>query len=98
MIGSILLSFGMIMILLGFVVIVLGLLTAMSLQKKSEYEQGTAQPEFWVEKNEKARTAVKGGGVIMIGPIPIIFGTDRHSTETLIILAIILMLFAYLLF
>ncbi|MBN1133457.1 MAG: TIGR00304 family protein [Methanosarcinaceae archaeon] len=98
MIGSILLSFGMLMILLGFVVIALGLLTAVSRQKKSEYEQGTAQSEFWVEKNEKNRTDVKGGGIIMIGPIPIIFGTDRHITETLIILAIILMLFIYLVF
>jgi uncharacterized protein (TIGR00304 family) len=98
MIGSILLSFGMLMVLLGFAIVALGMLAAASRQKRPEYEQDAAQPEFGEERNEKAGTEVKGGGVIMIGPIPIIFGTDRHSTEIVIILAIILMLLTYLLF
>ena len=34
---------------------------------------------------------VEGGGVIMIGPIPIVFGTQRGATLAMI-LAIILML------
>lgn len=33
---------------------------------------------------------VRGGGLIMIGPIPIIFGTDREVVKTLLILSIIL--------
>jgi len=33
---------------------------------------------------------VHGGGIIMIGPIPIVFGTDRESATLLIVLAIIL--------
>jgi uncharacterized protein (TIGR00304 family) len=33
---------------------------------------------------------VKGAGVIMIGPIPIIFGTDKKSVKTVIILALAL--------
>jgi uncharacterized protein (TIGR00304 family) len=32
----------------------------------------------------------RGGGVLLIGPIPIIFGTDRSSVKVLMILAIIL--------
>ncbi len=32
----------------------------------------------------------RGGGVLFIGPIPIIFGTDRESTKILMVLAIIL--------
>jgi uncharacterized protein (TIGR00304 family) len=36
----------------------------------------------------------KGGGLIMIGPIPIIFGTDKETMKILIILAIVLMVFA----
>ncbi|MGC8961478.1 MAG: TIGR00304 family membrane protein [Candidatus Bathyarchaeia archaeon] len=35
---------------------------------------------------------VRGGGVIMIGPLPLIFGTDRESLKILLLLAIILML------
>lgn len=41
---------------------------------------------------------VKTGGVILIGPIPIIFGTDRGLIITAVILAIILMVLAYILF
>jgi uncharacterized protein (TIGR00304 family) len=33
---------------------------------------------------------VHGGGIIMIGPIPVVFGTDRESATLLIVLAIIL--------
>lgn len=33
---------------------------------------------------------IRGGGIIMIGPIPIVFGTDRESAALLIVLAIIL--------
>ena len=34
---------------------------------------------------------VEGGGVIMIGPVPIIFGTSRGAAGMALILAIILM-------
>ena len=36
------------------------------------------------------RVKVKGGGIILIGPIPIIFGTDKQSIKTVLLLAIIL--------
>jgi len=39
-------------------------------------------------KSENAN--VKGAGVIMIGPIPIIFGTDKKSLKTVIALALVL--------
>ncbi len=29
------------------------------------------------------RTKVKGGGVILIGPIPIVFGSDKESVKKL---------------
>lgn len=35
---------------------------------------------------------VKGGGIIMIGPFPIIFGSDTESLKFVSILAIILMI------
>ena len=51
------------------------------------------------------KVKVRGAGVIMIGPIPIIFGTDKNSVKTVLILAlalvvavIIAMLISYWLF
>jgi len=37
-------------------------------------------------------TRVKGGGVILIGPIPIVFGSDARWASVAIVLAILLML------
>jgi len=36
-------------------------------------------------------TEVEGGGVIMIGPIPIVFGTNRNAATLAMVLAVILM-------
>ncbi len=47
---------------------------------------------------EKPETSVRGGGVIMIGPIPIIFGTDVAALKLVMIFAIVLMVIATLLF
>ena len=35
---------------------------------------------------------VKAAGVIMIGPIPIIFGTDKKSVKTVLVLALALVI------
>lgn len=40
---------------------------------------------------------VKGGGIVMIGPFPIIFGSDVQSVKIVILLAILLILIAYVL-
>jgi len=49
-------------------------------------------------KTDGTTGQVHTGGVIMIGPIPIIFGTDKGFTLIAIILAIVLMVVSYLLF
>lgn len=41
-------------------------------------------------KSSGGTNKTRGGGVLLIGPIPIIFGTDRESTKVLMILAIVL--------
>ena len=41
-------------------------------------------------KGDEKGVEAKGGGVIMIGPIPIIFGTDPRWTAIAIVLAIVL--------
>jgi len=51
-------------------------------------------------KSGKGR--VRGGGAVIIGPIPIIFGTDKESVKIILVLSIVLvalllvlMLFSY---
>jgi len=39
--------------------------------------------------DEKCR--VKGGGVVMIGPFPIVFGTDEKSIKTVLLLSLVLL-------
>ncbi len=41
----------------------------------------------------KGKGKVKGGGVVIIGPFPIIFGTDKESVKILLLLSIILIIF-----
>ena len=38
------------------------------------------------------RGEVKGGGIVMIGPVPIIFGSDAKWASVAIVLAIVLIL------
>jgi len=40
---------------------------------------------------------VKGGGAIIIGPVPIIFGTDKQSIKTILLLSITLTVFLIIL-
>jgi len=48
------------------------------------------------EGGENAK--VSTGGVILIGPIPIVFGNDKSMVSVAIIGAIVLMILAYILF
>jgi len=40
----------------------------------------------------RGRRKTRGGGLIMIGPIPIVFGTDKETVRILIALSIVLMI------
>jgi uncharacterized protein (TIGR00304 family) len=50
-----------------------------------------------VSRESGTKTEVRGGGVIMIGPIPIIFGSDAKWASVAIVLAIVLILVYFLL-
>jgi uncharacterized protein (TIGR00304 family) len=50
-----------------------------------------------VSRESGTEAEVKGGGVIMIGPIPIIFGSDAKWASVAIALAIVLILVYFLL-
>jgi len=52
---------------------------------------------FLFFKGIRVRGRTRGGGLIMIGPIPIIFGTDKESVKILLILALVLMILVLLL-
>lgn len=45
-------------------------------------------------RDKDGKSRVRGGGVIMIGPIPIIFGTDKKSVKTVLVLALALVIAA----
>ncbi len=45
-----------------------------------------------LSETKKSGAEVKGGGVVMIGPIPIVFGSDMKWASVAIVLAIVLVL------
>ncbi len=73
-------------ILLGLYLIVSGLREDMYYEEWVEEEEKERQ-----EETEERKVDVKGGGVILIGPIPIVFGNSKYAMISLI-LAIILMI------
>jgi len=74
-------ALGMLLIFLGFFIIIGA--TLYGAYKSAEVSE--------------EETEIKGGGIVMIGPIPIIFGTDAGSVKILMIMAIVLMIIALLL-
>ena len=79
---SFLIVAGILLIMLGFFLITFGMMR--SAQENEERDAG--------QETEKRR--VKGGGVVLIGPMPIVFGTDKKYALILMVLAIVLMLLA----
>ena len=72
-------------ILMGFAIIVLGILIIVvgnALQSSSN----------------SSKTEVHTSGIILIGPIPIIFGNDKGLLLIGVIIVVILMILSYLLF
>ncbi len=79
---SFLIAAGILLIIFGFFLITFGMMR--SAQESEERDAG----------QETGKKRVKGGGVILIGPIPIVFGTDKKYVLVLMVLAIVLMLLA----
>jgi uncharacterized protein (TIGR00304 family) len=67
-----------------------------------EADSGNSSDFEGLDKKEphagKTESRIRGGGVIMLGPIPIIFGSDGESANKTAILAIILMVLSLLIF
>lgn len=79
---SFLIAAGILLIIFGFFLTMFGII-----RSARESEERGAEKETGEKK-------VKSGGVILIGPIPIVFGTDKKYALILMILAIVLMLLA----
>ncbi|MEM2118194.1 MAG: DUF131 domain-containing protein [Candidatus Bathyarchaeia archaeon] len=43
--------------------------------------------------NIRKKGKIRGGGAIIIGPFPIIFGTDKESVKTVLLLSLVLTIF-----
>lgn len=81
---------GMAMVIIGSVLIGLSIF----LENKGSCDRVTSD-HVGPGPDEKG-SVVKGGGIIMLGPIPIVFGTDLSSVKQLVLLTLALMC-AYLL-
>ena len=76
------LTLGLLIVFIGIIVVLVGVA---SMAYQAWKTGGVEKPE------------VRGGGIIMIGPIPIIFGTDVGAVKIVMILAIVLMVIAAIL-
>lgn len=84
------------LILFGFALIVIGMLKG---YEEKEFEKIAFEEEFEEEeerRKKKVKKDVKAGGVVLIGPIPIVFGESRYAVYALI-LTIILMVMSIIL-
>ncbi|MFQ6050516.1 MAG: DUF131 domain-containing protein [Candidatus Hydrothermarchaeota archaeon] len=81
--GISIIGLGIVFLVLGFLLITAGILFSIA---KGSFAQ------------KEGRSEVKGGGVILIGPIPIVLGTDIDSAKIVLVLALILTLLAFFLF
>jgi len=79
-------TLGFILVLAGVLLLIIGML---SMAYHAIYKSGAGEGH--------EGTAVRGGGVIMIGPIPIVFGTDVGALKVVMILALLLMIVAVIL-
>jgi uncharacterized protein (TIGR00304 family) len=80
------------LITVGFLIVLIGMLVILAGVFSTAYQSwktgGVERPE----------AGVRGGGIVMIGPIPIIFGSDVGALKIVMILAIALMVIAAILF
>lgn len=85
-----------ILIIIGIIFIIMGILSlAVDIMKSGKMNKTQEEQNFPLKDiDERWEGKIKGGGVIMIGPIPIVFGTDKHYAIIAIVLTIVLLLLA----
>ena len=84
--------FGTILLFLMFLFFILGFIKSVNILNSEHFLDNDEILSVTPEK----KTSFKGGGVILIGPIPIVFGSNWKIVVFLMIIAILLMiLFTY---
>ncbi len=86
-----LITIGMIVAVLGIMLMILGLFLPII---KHRERKEIFQPRRIPKMDEETKRRIEAGGVIIIGPIPIVFGTSKRIVKSLLILSIILMILA----
>jgi uncharacterized protein (TIGR00304 family) len=83
---GLLITIGIVLIILDFISIAIGMISSSLANENNE------QKDTHTHDNTKvSEKKVKGVGIIFIGPIPIIFGSDKRYAIIAILLAIVLM-------
>ncbi len=62
-----------------------------------EYGWGSKEGE-WDREVKKRKTNVKAGGVVLIGPIPIVFGDSKYAVYALILTILLMFMVILLMF
>jgi uncharacterized protein (TIGR00304 family) len=75
---------------LGFLLIFLGSLVLLWPEKSKERRSG--QPPSVAAESEGDRARISGGAVIMIGPIPLVIGSDSRSAFSMMLIALVIMI------
>ena len=70
---------GSFLLILGFLLVAFGMM-------------GKEESDEEIPARTGKETKVRGGGVILIGPVPLVFCTDKRYALLMMILAIVLML------
>ena len=97
--GSGIMAFlGMICIIAAIFLGFLGVANRFVGEEEDEPERSTSKTRPPQPTQYKPQKSVKGGGVVLIGPIPVIFGSDTRMAVILAILAIILIIAVAFLF
>ena len=78
---------GMILIILGFMIILLPSRSKEDIENLHQNEINQDHPAIAEDK-----AMVRGGAIIMLGPIPIVIGSDSKMALVLILLTIAIML------
>jgi uncharacterized protein (TIGR00304 family) len=60
--------------------------------------ESSQQPPSSQPSKPRAQKSIRGGGVVLIGPIPIIFGSDKKTAIVLAVLAIVMIIAVAFLF
>ena len=79
--GEFLWNVGFAFVVVGFVIVGVAMFWVFLSGGQTQKQEG---------REEDGERRVRGGGVIIIGPVPIVFGTDKQSVKVLLVLAIVL--------